>query len=112
MYTHKQVQLVDSRGGVSKCSPPADFKLPTTPRKHRSPRMYIYIYKCVCGFVWMCVGVCVGVCVCGCVGVCGCGCGCGCGSVCVCVCLGKYIMLCSHGGGMSGVFVMYTNKQV
>ena len=36
-------------GGVSKCSPPADFKLPATPRKHRCPEeeglsIYIYIY--------------------------------------------------------------------
>ena len=36
-------------GGVSKCSPQADFKLPATPRKHRCPKeeglsIYIYIY--------------------------------------------------------------------
>ena len=56
MYTHKQVQLVDSEGGgvgggVSKCSPQADFKLPATPRKQRSPHdegLYIYKYMCVC----------------------------------------------------------------
>ena len=35
-------------GGVSKCSLPADFKLPATPRKHRCPQdVYIYIYVCV-----------------------------------------------------------------
>ena len=53
MKTHKQVQLVDSEkgggvgGGVSKCSPPADFKLPATPSKNRGPQdegLYIYIY--------------------------------------------------------------------
>ena len=52
MCTHKQVQLVDSGGGgrvgggVSKCSPSADFKLPATPRKQRCPHdegLYIYI---------------------------------------------------------------------
>ena len=62
----------------------------------------------------VCGCVCVGVCVCGCVcvGVWVCvGVGAGVG-VCVCVCLGKYIMPCSHSGGMHGVFVMYTNKQV
>ena len=55
MYTHKQIQLVDSGGGVgggvSKCSPPADFKLPATPRKQRCPHdegLYIYINMCVC----------------------------------------------------------------
>ena len=55
MYTHKQVQLVDSGvgGGVSNCSPPADFKLPATPRKHRCSQdeglyIYIYINMCVC----------------------------------------------------------------
>ena len=57
MYTHKQVQLVDSGGGgvgggVSKCSPPADFKLPATPRKQRSPHDEgLYMYKYVCVFV-------------------------------------------------------------
>ena len=58
MYTHKQVQLVDSGrgggvgGGVSKCSPPADFKLPATPRKQRSPHDEgLYIYKNMCLFV-------------------------------------------------------------
>ena len=54
MYTHKQVQLVDSEGvggGVSKCSPPADFKPPATARKHQCSQdegLYIYIYKYVC----------------------------------------------------------------
>ena len=57
MCTHKQVQLVDSGGGagvgggVSMCSPPADFKLPAAPRKQRSPHdegLYIYKYMCVC----------------------------------------------------------------
>ena len=53
MYTHKQVQLVvrggGVGGGVSKCSPPADFKLPATPRKNRGPQDDgLYIYKCVC----------------------------------------------------------------
>ena len=61
MCTHKQVQLVDSGGGggvgggVSKCSPSADFKLPATPRKQRCPhdeRLYIYNYVCV--FVCFC----------------------------------------------------------
>ena len=36
MHIHKQAALVESGagGGVSKCSPPTDFKLPATPRKH------------------------------------------------------------------------------
>ena len=58
MYTHKQVQSVDSEeggfgAGVSKCSPLADFKLPATPRKLRCPQdeglhIYTYICKYVC----------------------------------------------------------------
>ena len=60
MYTHKQVQLVDSGrggvgGGVSKCSPPADFKLPVTSRKHRCPKegLYLHIYTYICKYVCM-----------------------------------------------------------
>ena len=50
MYTHKQVHGRGVGGGVSKCSPPADFKLPATPRKHRCPEdegLYIHINMCV-----------------------------------------------------------------
>ena len=44
------VLVTGVRGGVSKCSPPADFKPPATPRKHRCPEknISIYIYKYVC----------------------------------------------------------------
>ena len=61
MHIHRQAPLVESGagggrvGGVSKCSPPADFKLPATAKKQRSPHdegLYIYIYiyidMCVC----------------------------------------------------------------
>ena len=55
MYTHKQVQLVDSEGGglgeAFLSSPPADFKPPATPRKHQCSQdeaLYIYLSICVC----------------------------------------------------------------
>ena len=55
MYTHKQVQLVDSGEGLGEAFlsvTPSDFKLPATPRKQRSPHDEgLYMYKYVCVFV-------------------------------------------------------------
>ena len=61
MYTHKQVQLVDSvcgGGGLGEAflsvSPPADFKL-GNPKKAPMPRggrsIYLYIYIYICKYV-------------------------------------------------------------